>query len=445
MNTKPVFGKLYTLFSIKRIFLICVTIFLVGSLLCATAQKSLAFIVARAVCGFATAGITAGCFALVMQIMPLRKRPLFVGVAGAVEGISAISSPILGGVFVEKLSWRWCFWINLPLGAITWVFIAFLMQDMRRPEPRTWKQIFKELDLIGNLVLVPSLTCLFIALTWAGLRYPWSSPTIIGLFVAFVVLLAAFAVDQWLKQDTATLPPRILKDRSVLAGFVFTLCCNGAMNVIVYWLPTYFQAIREFSPGKSGYLMLPIVICDLLAMTMHGAGVTLVGYYVPFMLFASVLMPICAGLLTTLGTSTDLTNLLVYSGLLGFGGGIAIQAPQLAVQNTLKDSDAQIGLAVILFAQNFGPAVFVAVSQTIFTNRLSANLHLLAPSLNQKSIENMGLTDLKAHLGTKNLQAALLGLDRSLTQTWYLAVGLTCVTMVGSATMEWRSVKQKRS
>ena len=292
------FGKLYKLFSVKRIFLISWTIFLLGSALCAAAPSSTAFVVARAISGFATAGIICGCFTLLAQTLPLRKRALWTGIAGAVEGISVIAAPSIGGILTQKLSWRWCFWISLPPGGITWIIIAVVLKDLQPPERTSWKQKFKELDLIGNLVFVPSLTCLFMALSWAGTNYPWNSPIVIVLLCVIAVLLAVFAVDQWLKQDLATLPPRILKNRSVLAGFAFTLCCSSTMNVIEYYLPTYFQAVRQYSPGKSGVLMLPIVIGFLLSMLAQGAGVNMFGYYVPFMLAGSLLMPIFAGLST---------------------------------------------------------------------------------------------------------------------------------------------------
>ena len=246
------FGKMYKLFSVKRVFLISVAIFAVGSVLSAAAPSSMAFIIARAVSGFACAGIIAGCFTLLIQTLPLRQRPMYTGFFNAVEGISVMASPLLGGFLVEKLSWRWCFWINLPLAGLTFVALAVLLQDVRPHQRLTWKQTLSELDLIGNLVLVPSLTCLFMALTWAGTKYSWNSPTIIALFCAFAVLLAVFAVDQWIKQDTATLPPKVLKNRSVLAGFLYSMCTNSALNVYEYYLPTYLQAVREYSPGKSG-------------------------------------------------------------------------------------------------------------------------------------------------------------------------------------------------
>ena len=135
-------------------------------------------------------------------------------------------------------------------------------------------------------------------------------------------------------------------------------------------------------------------------------------------------MPIFAGLMTTLTVNSGLIRVLVYSGLLGFAGGIGFQAPQVAVQNTLAPEDASIGLAIILFAQNFGPAVSIAAAQTIFLSSLSENVHRLGPGFNATKIENMGLSDLKTHVGNKHLHELLLGFDEALVSTWYLALAL---------------------
>ena len=395
--------------------------------------------------GLAGAGITSGCYALLVQSLPLRKRPMYASIASAIEGISTASAPTIGGIIVEKASWRWCFALPGFLGAFTFLAMTLLFKDVQTPVQASWKQRFEELDLIGNLIFLPSLTCLFTALSWAGTKYPWNSGVIIALFCLFAFLLILFAIEQYLKGDTATLPPQVLKNRNVLSGFAYSLCCNSTNNVVEYYLPTYFQAIRGCTPTKSGLLMLPIVFGMLTSMLMQGFGVRAFGYYVPFMLAGSVLMPIFSGLMTTLTVSTPLSTIIVYSGFFGAAIGIGFQAPQVAVQNSLSMSDVNTGLAIILFAQNFGPAINVALAQSIFQNRLADNIADIVPNLSSSKIENMGLGELRREIGPQKLQELLSGFDKSLMQTWYLAVGLACATLVGSTTMQWRSVKKKRT
>ena len=435
------------MFPVKWVFLVAIVIFLFGSILCATAATSKMFVLGRAVTGLGAAGVIAGCFTLLVQMLPLRKRPVYCAMFGVVEAVASIAAPILGGILTARLSWRWCFWISLPIGGISLVMMAFFLPDSRISAgvETTWKQKLGQLDLLGNLFFVPGLTFLFIALSWAGVKYPWSDAKVISFLVAFVVLLAAFIWQQHRKQDAATLPPRILKQRSVIAGFLYAICCNASINVIVYYLPTYFQIVRGYTPAKSGYMMLPVVIGMMIGDLTIGSGTSMVGYYTPFMIVASALMPVAAGLMTTWKVDSSLAQMIALSGFVGFASGLGFMGPQSAIQTTLPEKDIPLGLAVVLFAQNFGPALFVSIAQTIFTNELADNLKDLVPGLDAHIIENMGLGDLKALVGPQNLQTALLRFDKSLTQTWYLAVGLTCATMIGSLLMEWRSVKQKRT
>lgn len=440
-----IFGRIYTLFPLRPTFMASIGIFMLGSLMGATAPSSLVFVVSRAVCGLGTAGTIQGCFYMLVHVVPLRKRPLVVGLLSGIESLANISSPSVGGLIVGSVSWRWCFWINLPIGALSLIIIFFALRlDVKDRSPLSLRQKIMELDLVGNVLFIPSLTSLFLALSWAGTKYSWCSGTVIGLFITAAVLLTLFTYDQKRRGEKATLPLRILGNRSVLAGFVFASCTNAAMNVFEYYLPTYFQSVRAYTATKSGYLMLPLMAGFLVAMLMHGAGVSALGYYVPFMVFASVLMPIFAGLMTTFTTNTALEKIAGYSLAMGFAGGIGFNAPQSAVQTMLPVKDTSTGIAIIYFAQNFGPAVFLAIAQTIFLNRLSENLTVLVPGLSPNAVNNMGLTELRMFVGQDELGKALGVLDKSLMQTWYLAVGLTCMTMVGSIAMEWGSVKDKK-
>lgn len=210
-------------------------------------------------------------------------------------------------------------------------------------------------------------------------------------------------------------------------------------------MPIYFQTVKEVSASKSGILVLPTVIGLTISTLFSGSAVSIVGYYAPFMLLTSILTPIGTGLLTTLDVDAVLARLICYQALFGFGCGIGYQGPQSAAQTVLPPRDAAIGIALIQFANSFGPAVFVSVAQTIFTGRLTADLSKYAPEVNVDALSTMGLADLKERVGAENLAGALLGYDRALMQTFYLGVALTCCSIVGSAGMEWRSVKQKQT
>ncbi|KAG9748435.1 hypothetical protein KCU73_g7088, partial [Aureobasidium melanogenum] len=160
---------------------------------------------------------------------------------------------------------------------------------------------------------------------------------------------------------------------------------------------------------------------------------------------ATILMPVLAGLLTTIKIRTSLAEVLVMTGFFGFAGGIGFLSSQSAVQMALPKNDASIGLSIILFAEQFGAALFVSAAQNVFQNRLVDNLHTSAPSLNATGIGTAGLSDLKDLVAPADMMNVLVAVDQSVAQTWYMAVALACMTIVGSATMVWRSVKEKQS
>jgi MFS family permease len=428
------------------VFLIANGFSFLGSVLCATAVSSTMLIVGRAVAGIGTAGLDAGAFIMLVQSTPLRKRPTFLGLWAAIEGLSTIAGPLLGGAITQTIGWRWCFYINLPIGGAT-LLLTFLCfsealkaSDVAR---LTFKEKFLQLDVISNLILVSALTCLFLAFSWAGAKYPWHSGRVIGLVITFGVLAAAFIYNQFRRGDAAVLPIRIVKRRTVIASLVFITFLNSAGNVLEYYLPIYYQAVRGYTPAQSGLLMLPILVAATLGAIGSGIGTSACGYYAPFMIFASVTMPIAAGLVTTFKIDTGLAKIIVYTGLSGLGYGVGSSGPVTAVQTVLLDGDVPLGISVLLFGSAFGPAVTIAIAQVIFTNQLSNNLNGLLLGLGRTSIESNGLTELVKQVPHGMAGEVLSGIDKSVAHTWYLVIGLTCAMFFGILPIEWRSVKKE--
>lgn len=446
-----VFGKAYTLFSVKSLFLFANGISIAGSLLCGTATTSTMLIVGRAVAGLGSAGLFSGCFVILLQSIPLHRRPIFLGIMGGIEGVATLAAPLLGGVLTQSLGWRWCFYINPPMGVVTLLLTTFYFSDTQKPghiARMTFRQKALQLDLLSNLLFIPALTSLFLAFSWAGTKYPWDSTKVIGPLVTFAVLLAAFLYNQFRRRDmdasAPALPPRIIKRRTIIAGFIFTMCANSTGNILEYYLPTYYQTVRGYSPAKSGYMMFPIIIAATIGSLLHGAGTSAFGYYAPFMVLASIGMPIAAGLMTTFKINTSFVQLILYTAISGLAYGIGFSGPQNALQTVLPAEDVPLGISIMLFAQSFGPAVAVAIAQVLFTNQLSTHLDGLVPGLSRATIENNSLAEIVNSVSPAEVTEVLVAIDKSLVQTWYLVVGLACATMVGSLLIEWRSVKSKR-
>lgn len=268
-------GRIYTFYNPKKVFLCSITIFEIGSAICGAAPNSVVFIVGRAIAGTGSSGIFSGAIVIIMNLVPLHKRPMIIGLNGAIFGIASVAGPLLGDAFTTKVSWRWCFYINLPIGGLA---IAVLVVILHIPGARAadtpWRDQVKQLDPIGTIFFVSGIVCLLLALQWGGSTYPWNDGRIIALLVLFILLIFVFMFFQGWKPETATVPPRIIKNRSIAAGMWSQLTVGASMMVMVYYLPFWFQAIINVSAYKSGIDTLPFILSLVVASLSAGALVT---------------------------------------------------------------------------------------------------------------------------------------------------------------------------
>jgi MFS family permease len=440
-------SQLYLFFSVKTLYLSGITIFQLGSLLCTIAPRSGVFILGRAVAGVGACITGVGNMIIVTYSIPRPKRPLWMGVFGATNSIAMVSAPLIGGALVDAFSWRACFGINLPCGAVTLALTAYAFQNPVESEHSQLplKEKLQRMDLVGTFLFIPAIVCLLIGLQWGGVKYGWTNAVIIVCFVVFAVLISMFIIIQWRAKEAATIPPRIIKQRSVLSAALFTLCCNGILATVEYYVSIYFQGVRGFSATKSGALGVPLIVGLLVAGLAAGVVTTAIGYYYPSMICTSIIAPIATGLLTTLDLDESLVKVLCLLGLLGVGVGLGLQAPVVAVQNVLPAKDIAIGIAVTGFAGSLGSAFSICISSVLFQSRLSAEIARHSPSVNMTAFDHGGLTDVRKYIGEKRLRDVLLGYDNAVSQTLYIPVGLAVLTMVGSLAMERKSVKKKRS
>ncbi|KAE9381430.1 putative HC-toxin efflux carrier [Stipitochalara longipes BDJ] len=440
------FGKFYTFFSIKYVYLTAIGIFELGSLICGIAPNSIALILGRAIAGLGSAGIFSGALIIVAYSVPLVKRPMYTGFIGAMYGIASVAGPLLGGVFTDKATWRWCFFINLPIGAITMLVILIFFKAPERAAVASlgWKERIKEFDLYGTAFFIPAIISLLLALQWGGTKYAWSSWRIILLFVFFAILICIFITIQFWKQDTATIPPKMMKKRSMWAAAMFSFCMGSFFLLLVYFLPIWFQAVKGASAVKSGIMNLPMVLSLVLVSIISGIGVTLVGYYAPLMIVSSILAATGAGMLSTFTPESGHAMWIGYQCLTGIGIGLGMQQPLIAVQTVLDISQVPVGTSVIIFVQTLGGALFVSVGQNVFTNKLVTDLAKYAPSIDPKIVLSTGATSIQQTIAKSALPGVTLAYNNALTHAFLVAAIMAAFTFIGSASIEWRSVKGKK-
>ncbi|KAJ5791007.1 uncharacterized protein N7518_008018 [Penicillium psychrosexuale] len=439
------FGKLYTFYSIKWIYLSALCIFEIGSLVCAVTPTSVGLICGRAIAGLGAAGLFSGSILIISKSVPLVKRPMYTGLIGAMFGIANVAGPLMGGAFTDHVTWRWCFYINLPIGAVTFLFVLCFFQAPKAIlKKNTLREQIKELDLVGSLFFLPSIISLLLALQWGGTKYAWGSGRIIGLFVVFGVLgLIFIGVEIW-AGDRATVPPRLIKNRNVWGSTWYALALGASFFVLTFYLPIWFQSIKGATALKSGIMNLPMIIAVVVVSILAGGLVTTCGYYTPFMIASAIIMTIGAGLLTTLETDSNHSKWIGYQAIFGIGLGLGMQQPIIVAQTALKAEDVPSGTAIVMFAQTLGGAIFVSVGQNVFQNQLIRNLAQYAPDEDAAKLVSVGATMLRTVVSGDSLHRVLVAYNAAITQTFYVAVAMGALSLIGPIFVEWLSVKGKK-
>ena len=438
-------GRVYTFFNPKKIFLSSFVVFEIGSAICGSAPNSIVFILGRAIAGSGSSGLLPGVIIISMNLFPLHKRPIIQGMMGAVFGIASIAGPLLGGALTTKVSWRWCFYINLPIGGVVMVIIVFILRMPKATQSDTpWKTQLEQLDPIGTVALICGVVCLLLALQWGGSIYPWNNGRIIALLVLFALLTMAFIAIQLWKQEIATAPPRIVENRSIIAGMWSQFTIGASMMIMVYYLPIWFQAIKDVSAERSGIDTLPSILAIVVSSISTGFLVSRIGYYTPFLISSSLFMSIGAGLATTLTPITGHPKWIGYQVIFGYGLGLGMQQASLAAQTVLSRKDAPTGIALTMFSQQLGGAVFVSIAQNVFANELVNGLRTVA-GIEAARVVATGATELRDTIGATDIQGVLLAYNGALVKVFRSALAMSCLSSVGSLAMEWKNIKAKKA
>jgi EmrB/QacA subfamily drug resistance transporter len=441
------YGRVYTFFSTKIVFLSGIFLFEIGSVVCGAAVSSTMLIVGRAIAGLGSSGIFTGAILIMLNTVPLEKRPMLQGLFGACFGVASVAGPLLGGAFTQSsATWRWCFWINLPLGGVTILAVFFLLKlDEQKPKLKNWGETVRQLDPLGTLLFLPAITCLLLALEWGAAEYSWSSPRIIALLVVFAVLLVAFIAWQYVtRHTTATIPAHIILQRSVACGGASQFCVGATMLTVSIYIPLWFQAIKGVSAMQSGINTIPLVLSVVVGSILSGGLVQRFGYYTPFMIVGSALMALGVGLITTWDINTTSGMWIGYQILVGFGVGSTMQHPNIAVQTVLRKQDVPIGTAILSLCQTLGGAVFTAVGQNLYISKFTDGLREIG-GIEPHRILGAGATDMTRNIPDDIKVKVLQAYNVSLTKgTFFAALIIACFALPAALGMEWRSVKDKQ-
>lgn len=440
------YGKIYKHFAAKRIYLSALSIYLIGSIVCATAQSSLAFIMGRALAGLGSAGLIAGSKIFITRLLPLHRRPLYQGYIGGMESVAIALGPLIGGAVTLASSWRVVFYISIPISVVNGLCMLLFsdMPDNASFEHLPMRTKLRDVDLLGVCLFFPCVVCLVLALSWAGVTYRWSDFRIILTLSMTVVLALVFGYWQHYRQDSAILPLRILKQRSVYLSGLFSFCNSGSLFVLTYYLPIYFQAIKGANTLTSGVMSLALVGGLIIAGIGAGHITSWIGFFNPSMIASTILSAVGTGLVSTLQPRTSVAIWTSFQLLAGLGCGLGFQQPYIAVQTVVLGPDIPVSLVTIGFTQRLGNIIALAIAQNVFNSQLFAELKDQVPTINPDIVEKAGATDIVSSVPAQYLPAVLKAYSTALDRVFYIAVAFACLGAVGAFGVEWKSVKDKK-
>ncbi|KAI2471333.1 MFS general substrate transporter [Annulohypoxylon bovei var. microspora] len=441
---QPVFGRVFTLFNPKWAYLLSMFVFEIGSVISGFAPTSATLIIGRAIAGFGSAGILTGSFVIVATAVPLNVRPIYTAVVGLMFGVGATVGPLIGGVFTDLVTWRWCFWINLPVGAVTIIVMSLVYHPRPHdgPRPKFMDRLVK-LDLVGNVILLGSSVMLFLALEYTLTGAAWASAEIIGLLCGFGLTLVVFVVWLWWKKDGALIPPAIAKQRTVAASCLMAFFTYGALLIHTYFLPIWFQAILGYSAIESGVAMIPYFVANALFSVFSGVFVSVVGYFTPPAILGSAVGTVGCGIITLFSPGMSTAAWIGFEILASAGFGMSIQQGFTAVQTVLGPDDLAVGTAAVVASQSLGGAVFISVGNSVFQNRLEALVRETdIPGLDVRKVLSAGAVAFRDVVPAADLPALLAQYDAALHSVLVVAVPLGALAFLSCCALQWKSVKK---
>jgi EmrB/QacA subfamily drug resistance transporter len=364
--TGPLYGKFGDLYGRKPTLQVAIVIFLIGSALCGIAQNMPELIAFRALQGLGAGGLLVTTIAVVGDIIPPRERGRYQGVFGAVFGVSTVIGPLLGGFFVDNLSWRWIFYVNLPTGALAFVVIGAVFHA------RT-NRVEHDIDYLGSALLAAGLSCVVLFTSLGGTTFAWDSGKSIVLVVLSVVLLTAFVFVER-RATEAILPPALFRNRtfavSAATGFIIGLALFGSIT----YLPVFLQIAKGMSPTKSGLQLTPMMGGLLVTSIAAGRSISRWGRWRPFPIAGTAIAVVGMALLSRLSVSSATTSAALSMLVLGLGLGMVMQVLVLAVQNAVDPRYMGTATSGTILFRQVGGSVGIAIFGAIFANRLHAEL-----------------------------------------------------------------------
>jgi EmrB/QacA subfamily drug resistance transporter len=359
----PIYGKASDLFGPKSLFIAAISLFMLGSIIGGLAQGMPELIAGRAVQGLGGGGLMILSQAIIAEVVPARERGRYVGFMGGVFAFSSVAGPLLGGWFTESIGWRWCMWINIPLGLIAITSAIMFIHLPQRARER------RPVDVTGMMLLAIASTALVLFTAWGGATYAWNSPVILGLIGLTILAAVAFVIVE-VRAEEPVMPMSLFKNRNFTLVTAAGLLTGVSMFGALAYMPTYLQMVAGVSATRAGLLMIPMMGALLVTSVVTGQRVTKTGRYKHFPIIGAVLVAVSLVLLSTLDVSHDIWIACVYLAIMGLGLGMSMQILVLVVQNSFPITKVGTATASNTYFRQIGSSLGAGVVGSLFTARL---------------------------------------------------------------------------
>ncbi|KAL7943913.1 major facilitator superfamily domain-containing protein [Trichoderma barbatum] len=431
---QPLAGQMADIFGRRAPMLTFLALFTLGSGLCAGASSTEMLIAARIIQGIGGGGISVLVSIIVGDMVPLRYRQKYMAIVMSFFALGTFIGPIVGGAIVTRVSWRWTFYINLPVGGVAILLVFFFLKVKHPTNGATLPRVLK-LDWLGHALLSASVVSVLISLTWGGTKYPWNSgkvlaPLILGGFGLIIYLLH----QQYVSKDPS-MPLRLYGNRTSLLGFVLTFLHGLIMSWFSFFIPVYFQVLKEDSPLRAGINVLAVAIPFTPAGIIGGLIVTWSGRYKPVLLVGLALLPIATGCFTLLTAETPTAQWAVFQVIAGLGGGLALTSTLPVIQAPLTEDDLAAATATWAFVRSFGMIWGGSIPAAVFNSKVDS----LVSRIDNAEIRNLlalgGAYEHATRLfiisfnSQPVLKAQIISVyTEALRQTWYVLLAFACIT-----------------
>lgn len=368
---QPLYGQTANIFGRRWLMIVSILLFALGSGLCGGASGTGMLIAARVVQGMGGGGINVMTEIIVADLVPLRERQQIMGIVFTAFAVGTFIGPIVGGAIVDHTSWRWVFYINLPLCGVAVILMFLFLQVKYDNTTSLWEKL-KRVDYVGNAILMTSVISILLSLTWAGTLHPWSSwRTILPLILGFLGLIGFIFYEgsRWCVEPTV--PLRLFSNRTAALTYILSFLHGTILYWVSLFLPVYFQSILEATPEKSGIDLLASVIPMVPFAIIGGILITVTGKYKPFLIIGFIPMAVGMGLFTMLNDKTTTVVWVVFQVILAAGSGLSLIATLPAILASLPESDVATATATWAFLRSFGSIWGVSIPSAVFNTRFT--------------------------------------------------------------------------